>query len=77
MSAGGPADALSFVVATHNVARHVEASLDSLLAAALPADEIIVVDDGSLDDTAAPGVAAASAIIRATAALRAAGSPVQ
>lgn len=53
MSAGGPADALSFVVATHNVARHVEATLDSLLAAASPADEIIVVDDGSLDDTAA------------------------
>ena len=53
MNAGASVDALSFVVAVHNVGQHVEATLDSLLAAALPADEIIVIDDGSRDDTAA------------------------
>ncbi len=53
MSADKPVAALSFVVAAYNVGRHVEATLDSLLAGALPEDEIIVVDDGSRDDTAA------------------------
>lgn len=53
MSAGLPADALSFVIAAYDVGRHVEATLDSLLAAVRPGDEIIVVDDGSSDDTAA------------------------
>ncbi len=53
MSAQHAPDALSIVVAAHNVGRHIEATLDSLMAATTPADEIIVVDDGSRDDTAA------------------------
>lgn len=53
MSPAEPVDALSFVAAAHNVGQHIGATLDSLLEAALPEDEIIVVDDGSRDDTAA------------------------
>jgi GT2 family glycosyltransferase len=53
LSAGQPSDALSFVVAAYNVGPHIGATLDSLLAGSLPTDEIIVVDDGSTDDTAA------------------------
>lgn len=52
MSAAPPADAIAFVVATHDMAAQVEATLDSLLAACGPQDQIVVVDDGSRDDTA-------------------------
>jgi CDP-glycerol glycerophosphotransferase len=43
---------LSVVVACHNVAEFLPACLDSLLAQQLPATQVILVEDGSTDDTA-------------------------
>ncbi|MBK6762536.1 MAG: glycosyltransferase [Micrococcales bacterium] len=42
---------LSVVVACHNVAEFLPACLDSLLAQQVPATQVILVDDGSTDDT--------------------------
>ncbi|KUF08973.1 glycosyltransferase family 2 protein [Pseudoponticoccus marisrubri] len=44
---------MSFIVTTYNVAPYVEKCLASVLEAARPGDEIIVVDDGSTDATPA------------------------
>lgn len=43
---------VSAVIATYNRARYIEESLSSILRQTVPAHEIIVVDDGSDDDTA-------------------------
>ncbi len=43
---------LSVVVACHNVGEFLPACLDSLLAQQTPATQVILVDDGSSDDTA-------------------------
>ena len=44
---------LSVVVACHNVAEFLPACLDSLLAQQLPASQVVLVNDGSTDDTGA------------------------
>ena len=44
---------ISVVVASFNYAGLIGGALDSLLSQTLPADEIIVVDDGSQDDSVA------------------------
>jgi glycosyltransferase involved in cell wall biosynthesis len=44
---------ISAVMAAYNAERYVAASVDSMLAQSLPPTEIIVVDDGSTDATAA------------------------
>ncbi len=43
---------LSVVVACHNVADYLPACLDSLIAQQTPPDQVILVNDGSTDDTA-------------------------
>jgi glycosyltransferase involved in cell wall biosynthesis len=45
--------AVSVVIPTYNRAAIVTEAIDSALAAARPGDEVLVVDDGSADDTAA------------------------
>src|SRR4030095_354874 len=42
---------VSVIIPTYNRARHIVRSLRSVLAAVAPGDEVIVVDDGSTDDT--------------------------
>jgi glycosyltransferase involved in cell wall biosynthesis len=42
---------VSVIIPTYNRARHIVRSLRSVLAAIAPGDEVIVVDDGSTDDT--------------------------
>jgi glycosyltransferase involved in cell wall biosynthesis len=43
---------VSVIISTYNRAHYLPQSLDSLLAQSRPPDDIIVVDDGSTDDTA-------------------------
>src|SRR5918999_3600736 len=45
------APTVSVVVATYNFERYLARALDSVLAQELPAEEVIVVDDGSTDGT--------------------------
>src|SRR5262245_38670263 len=42
---------ISAIMPAYNAARYIEQALDSLLHQTLPASEIIVVDDGSSDET--------------------------
>src|SRR5262245_35098304 len=42
---------ISVIIPTYNRANMISRSLDSVLAATIPGDEVIVVDDGSTDDT--------------------------
>jgi GT2 family glycosyltransferase len=46
-------DPVSVIIPTHNRAHLVPRAIASALAAMEPGDELIVVDDGSTDDTAA------------------------
>ncbi|MEZ5592004.1 MAG: glycosyltransferase family A protein [Gammaproteobacteria bacterium] len=48
-----PAVTISVIIPAHNRAHTLPRALDSVLAQTHPADEIILVDDGSSDDTAA------------------------
>lgn len=47
-----PQASISVIVPTYNCARFIGEALDSILAQTLPLKQIIVVDDGSSDDTA-------------------------
>jgi glycosyltransferase involved in cell wall biosynthesis len=42
---------ISVIIATYNRARQLKEAIDSVLAQSLPVREVIVVDDGSTDDT--------------------------
>lgn len=50
-SAGAEAPTLSVILPNYNHGRYLPRALDALLAQDHPADEIIVVDDGSTDDS--------------------------
>lgn len=50
-SPGAPEPLLTVVLPNFNHARHLPAALTALLAQERPADEIVVVDDGSTDDS--------------------------
>lgn len=53
MSADATPPLVSILIPAHNAARWIEATLDSALSQTHPAVEIVVVDDGSRDDTLA------------------------
>ncbi len=46
-------DSVAVIIPAYNAARHLRRTIESVLAQTMPATEIIVVDDGSTDDTAA------------------------
>ena len=43
---------LTIIVPAYNVAAYVQEALDSILAQSVPPDEVIIIDDGSTDETA-------------------------
>jgi glycosyltransferase involved in cell wall biosynthesis len=58
-------NSISVVIPAYNAAKYLPESLNSVLSQTLPPDEILVIDDGSTDDTVAvasafPGVRVAS-----------------
>ena len=53
MIKGAPVGRVSVIVPAYNCAPFVAESLDSILGQSCPASEVVVVDDGSTDDTAA------------------------
>jgi glycosyltransferase involved in cell wall biosynthesis len=55
---------VSVVIPAYNAARTIGAVLDSLAAQEAPPDEVIVVDDGSSDDTAEIASARAARVVR-------------
>ena len=50
-------DAISVLIPVYNGARYLHACIESVVNQTLPADEIVVVDDGSEDDTSAVAAA--------------------
>lgn len=57
---------IAFVIPAYNAADSVAAAVRSAREQTVPADEIIVVDDGSIDDTAAVAAAAGARVIKRT-----------
>jgi glycosyltransferase involved in cell wall biosynthesis len=60
----GRAGAISCVMPVFNGARYVEAAIASLVGQSLRPNEIIVIDDGSTDDSADRAVAAGNGLVR-------------
>ncbi len=60
----GRKPSVSVVVAAYNEARHIDGLLASLRAQTEPPLEVIVVDDGSTDDTAALSARAGATVLR-------------
>src|ERR1700687_197906 len=52
-AARAPPPKLSVILTSYNSARYLPAALQALAAQARPADELIVIDDGSADDSVA------------------------